>query len=87
MDDNQHAASTSVPTINPTTHCRSSDVSEHWNILLFTWAGKSFNLEIADSDRVFDLKVALHALTKVPSDRQKILGLVKGKLPPDQSRM
>jgi len=67
--------------------CHSNDVPEHWNKLLFTWAGKSFNLEIADSDRVFDLKVALHALTNVPSDRQKILGLVKGKLPPDQNRI
>lgn len=27
------------------------------------------------------------SLTKVPPERQKILGLVKGKLPPDQERM
>jgi hypothetical protein len=39
------------------------------------------------SDRVFDLKAALHNLTKVPPERQKILGLVKGRLPPDQGRM
>ena len=37
--------------------------------------------------RVFDLKVALRELTTVPEERQKILGLVKGKLPPDQERM
>jgi len=37
--------------------------------------------------RVFDLKAALHYLTRVPPERQKILGLVKGKLPPDQDRM
>ena len=34
---------------------------------------------------MFDLKSALHDLTKVPAERQKILGLVKGKLPPDQA--
>ena len=37
--------------------------------------------------RVFDLKIALRELTTVPEERQKILGLVKGKLPPDQVRM
>jgi hypothetical protein len=37
--------------------------------------------------RVFDLKVSLQKLTRVPPERQKILGLVKGKLPPDQARM
>lgn len=36
---------------------------------------------------MFDLKVALRDLTTVPEERQKILGLVKGKLPPDQERM
>ena len=34
---------------------------------------------------VFDLKGLLYSLTNVPSERQKILGLVKGKLPPDGS--
>lgn len=37
------------------------------------------------SFRVFDLKTSLHDLTKVPIERQKILGLVKGKLPADQA--
>jgi ubiquitin-like domain-containing CTD phosphatase 1 len=36
---------------------------------------------------VFDLKALLQSLTDVPPERQKILGLVKGKLPPDQDRM
>ncbi|KAG5647319.1 hypothetical protein DXG03_000857 [Asterophora parasitica] len=36
---------------------------------------------------VFDLKAVIHSLTKVPPERQKILGLVKGKLPPDQDRI
>jgi hypothetical protein len=36
---------------------------------------------------VFDLKVALYSLTDVPPERQKILGLVKGKIPPDEVTM
>jgi ubiquitin-like domain-containing CTD phosphatase 1 len=36
---------------------------------------------------VFDLKAQLQALTRVPPERQKILGFVKGKLPPEQERM
>jgi len=44
-------------------------------------------LDIAESDRVYDLKAALRELTNVPEERQKILGLVKGKLPPDQERI
>ncbi|KIM86178.1 hypothetical protein PILCRDRAFT_816102 [Piloderma croceum F 1598] len=61
--------------------------SERWIQLMFTWAGKPFTLDIAESDRVFDLKAALQSLTDIPPERQKILGLVKGKLPPDQERV
>ncbi|RXW22313.1 hypothetical protein EST38_g3536 [Candolleomyces aberdarensis] len=61
--------------------------ADRWVDLQFTWAGKAFKLTIADSDRVFDLKTSLRDLTKVPIERQKILGLVKGKLPPDQARV
>ncbi|KAG6854719.1 hypothetical protein C0991_002432 [Blastosporella zonata] len=60
---------------------------ERWLQLQFIWSAKSFKLDIADSDRVFDLKAAIHNLTRVPPERQKILGLVKGKLPPDQDRI
>jgi len=61
--------------------------AEKWFKLTFTWSGKPFALELAESDRVFDLKAALMSLTNVPPERQKILGLVKGKLPPDQDRI
>lgn len=37
--------------------------------------------------RVYDLKVMLFSQTNVPPERQKILGLVKGKLPPEDARM
>lgn len=33
------------------------------------------------------MKAALMSLTDVPPERQKILGLVKGKLPDDDGRM
>ncbi|TFY71885.1 hypothetical protein EVG20_g1136 [Dentipellis fragilis] len=62
-------------------------VEEQWIHLAFSWAGKPYTLDIAESDRVFDLKAALFSLTNVPPDRQKILGLVKGKLPPEEERI
>ncbi|CCM03624.1 uncharacterized protein FIBRA_05768 [Fibroporia radiculosa] len=61
--------------------------SERWIHLLFTWSGKPFSIDVAESDRVYDLKGALQSLTDVPPERQKILGLVKGKLPPDEERV
>ncbi|KAH6918444.1 ubiquitin family proteint [Coprinopsis sp. MPI-PUGE-AT-0042] len=57
--------------------------ADRWIQLQFTWAGKPFTLKIAETDRVYDLKTSLVDLTTVPVERQKILGLVKGKLPPD----
>lgn len=76
--------------------------------VVYTWSGKTFKLDIAESDRsvgfyhcskgsrqshaydfsrVFDLKTALQEQTNVPPERQKILGLVKGKLPDDEVTM
>ncbi|TRM59287.1 HAD-like domain-containing protein [Schizophyllum amplum] len=49
--------------------------------LPFTWSGKPYSVEVAQNDRVIDLQYALQKLTRVPPARQKILGLVKGKLP------
>ncbi|KAI0747447.1 HAD IIID h [Irpex lacteus] len=60
------------------------EIEEQYTQLSFTWSGKAYQLDIAGSDRVFDLKVALYSLTNVPPVRQKILGLVKGKLPSDE---
>lgn len=58
---------------------------ENWIKLKFTHSGKEYTVDLADSDRVFDLKALLDKLTTVPPERQKIIGLVKGKLPPDQA--
>ncbi|KAI0032824.1 HAD-like domain-containing protein [Vararia minispora EC-137] len=63
------------------------EVQEIWVHLVFTWSGKLFTLDIAESDRVHDLKAVLFSLTNVPPERQKILGLVKGKLPPEDARI
>ncbi|KAH9945837.1 HAD IIID h [Epithele typhae] len=60
---------------------------EKWVHLQFSWSGQSFTLDVAESDMVFDLKAALMSLTNVPPERQKILGLVKGKLPNDSARV
>ncbi|KAI0317471.1 HAD subfamily IIID h [Amylostereum chailletii] len=60
---------------------------ERWIHLLFSWSGKPHKLDIADTDRVFDLKAMLFSMTNVPPERQKILGLVKGKLPPEDVRI
>lgn len=58
-----------------------------WIPLKFTWSSKEYTVSIAESDRVLDLKDKLFALTRVPNERQKILGLVKGKLPDDFVRV
>ncbi|GAW00231.1 HAD subfamily IIID h [Lentinula edodes] len=80
-------ASESEVTQSTTEFSQVTQSPERWVTLQLTWAGKPFSLDIADSDRVLDLKTALHDLTRVPPERQKILGLVKGKLPPDQGRI
>ncbi|KAG7558286.1 hypothetical protein FFLO_02756 [Filobasidium floriforme] len=53
-------------------------------VLNFTWAGKPFQLELRGTDRVYDLKSAVQSETAVPPERQKYIGLVKGKLPGDE---
>ncbi|KAL5636496.1 hypothetical protein ACGC1H_000452 [Rhizoctonia solani] len=55
--------------------------------LKFTWNSKEHTVSVAESDCVLDLKDKLFGLTRVPNERQKILGLVKGKLPDDSVRI
>ncbi|KAJ6525503.1 HAD subfamily IIID h [Mycena vulgaris] len=79
---------TIIQASSSTTEITQEGKPERWIDLQFTWAGKAFTLSIAESDRVFDFKATLQNLTKVPPERQKILGLTKGnKLPPDQGRI
>ena len=42
---------------------------------------------ISVATSVLDLKDKLYSITNVPLDRQKIIGLVKGKLPSDECTM
>lgn len=41
------------------------------------------SLKLSTTDTVSDLKAVLFSLTDVPPQRQKLMGLAKGKLPPD----
>ncbi|KAL0568077.1 hypothetical protein V5O48_013921 [Marasmius crinis-equi] len=85
--DGSSVIETEAEVARSTTHLNAVGEEERWVTLQFSWSGKPYSLDIADSDRVFDLKTAIHDLTRVPPERQKILGLVKGKLPPDQGRI
>ncbi|KZT09786.1 HAD IIID h [Laetiporus sulphureus 93-53] len=84
-EDGEKDGQNTVVTAIVDSHPEADD--ERWIHLLFTWSGKPFTLDIAESDRVYDLKALLQSLTDVPPERQKILGLVKGKLPPDEERI
>jgi len=80
-------STTTVTTLQRDVTNDRESISEKWISLSFTWSGRSFTLQIADSDRIFDLKAVLFSMTDVPPERQKILGLVKGRLPADDGRI
>ncbi|KDE08451.1 hypothetical protein MVLG_01233 [Microbotryum lychnidis-dioicae p1A1 Lamole] len=58
--------------------------SEVVYILIMGWKGKKYDLTVVESDTVGDLKLTISTMTSVPPERQKIVGLVKGKLPSDE---
>ncbi|CEH17310.1 TFIIF-interacting CTD phosphatase, including NLI-interacting factor (involved in RNA polymerase II regulation) [Ceraceosorus bombacis] len=48
--------------------------------------GKTFhNVRLAEDDSVLELKMIIFSLTDVPPERQKLLGLTRGKLPIDEA--
>jgi len=52
------------------------------------WQGRELDLSpLGRSDRVSDLKRLLQDETSVPATRQKLMGLVKGKLPSDDTTL
>ncbi|KAJ9091434.1 hypothetical protein QFC21_007224 [Naganishia friedmannii] len=53
--------------------------------LRMTWAGQGFDLRVQGSDRLYDFKAMIYSLTAVPPDRQKLIGLVRGKIPGDET--
>ncbi|GAA95573.1 uncharacterized protein L969DRAFT_101676 [Mixia osmundae IAM 14324] len=52
--------------------------------LKMTHAGTRYELSVCETDTIYDLKLFCYSLTNVPPERQKIIGLVKGKLPSDE---
>jgi len=79
--------SDSISTDSCTETLAAATLEDVWITLKFTWSAKEYTVTIAESDRVLDLKDKLFATTNVPNERQKILGLVKGKLPDDYVRV
>ncbi|GAA6036906.1 hypothetical protein JCM8097_006347 [Rhodosporidiobolus ruineniae] len=55
--------------------------------LVMSFRGKKTEVSIVESDTVGDLKQLLWSLTSVPPDRQKLVGLVRGKLPGDEEEV
>jgi ubiquitin-like domain-containing CTD phosphatase 1 len=55
--------------------------------LICNWKGQKLDVNVVASDTVGDLKALLWSLTSVPVERQKIVGLVKGKLPGDEAEV
>ncbi|KPV78410.1 uncharacterized protein RHOBADRAFT_33090 [Rhodotorula graminis WP1] len=55
--------------------------------LVFSWRGQKQAITVQELDTVGDLKMLLWSLTSVPPERQKIVGLVKGKLPGDEQEV
>lgn len=62
-------------------------MSSEVSIIMFKtkFQGKSLELPLDTTCRVGDLKRLLQDETSVPVSRQKLIGLVKGKLPPDET--
>lgn len=55
--------------------------------LVCSWKGQKLDVTVVESDTVGDLKATLWSLTSVPPQRQKLVGLVKGKLPGDEAEV
>ncbi|BGP21677.1 hypothetical protein JCM10295v2_000552 [Rhodotorula toruloides] len=52
--------------------------------LVLNFRGNKQEVKVVESDTVGDLKQLLWSLTSVPPERQKLVGLTKGKLPGDE---
>jgi ubiquitin-like domain-containing CTD phosphatase 1 len=50
-----------------------------------SWKGKKHILQVNGDSTIADLKEMLCEITLVLPEKQKLLGLVKGKLPPDDT--
>jgi len=93
MDDTQAVASTSTAT-GPGGAASEEDGSAQdipdqiVEIILdlrYRWSGSIYEISVAESDTVGDLKALIFSQTTIPVERQKILSLTKGKLPDDET--
>lgn len=57
---------------------------EPWKFKM-TWSGKVIEFELEGDDRLYDLKGIIYSLISVSPERQKLIGLTKGKLPGDET--
>ncbi|KAI8901169.1 HAD-like domain-containing protein [Globomyces pollinis-pini] len=55
--------------------------------LLVSWNGNKYKLAINNDSNIGELKEYLRDVTEVLPERQKLIGLVKGKLPPDSTKL
>ncbi|KAL7753484.1 hypothetical protein RI367_001259 [Sorochytrium milnesiophthora] len=55
--------------------------------LTATWSGKKLAIAVPPASTVLDLKMILFSLTNVAPVRQKLVGLVRGKLPDDATEL
>ncbi|KAM0793299.1 hypothetical protein ACM66B_000759 [Microbotryomycetes sp. NB124-2] len=53
-------------------------------MLICSWRGQQLPIQVAETDCLGDVKASLWSLTGVAPDRQKLVGLVKGKLPGEE---
>ncbi|GAA5980083.1 hypothetical protein JCM10908_001528 [Rhodotorula pacifica] len=68
-------------------HLDASLPSELIYSLVLNWRGNKQQVSVVESDTIGDLKAVLFSLTNVPPERQKIVGLAKGKLPGDEQEV
>ncbi|KAK4057984.1 hypothetical protein OIO90_000723 [Microbotryomycetes sp. JL221] len=52
--------------------------------LMCSWRGEQLPVQVVETDCLGDVKATLWSLTSVAPERQKLVGLVKGKLPGDE---
>ncbi|KAI9009535.1 HAD-like domain-containing protein [Gaertneriomyces semiglobifer] len=69
--------------IESTTVISEGNVTEETIELTISWSGNTYPISVPQSSTIRHLKENIAALTDVRPERQKLLGLVKGKVPAD----
>ena len=53
--------------------------------IVASWKGQKIQLKVACSETIHDLKMQLQILTNIPTNRLKLIGLVRGNIPNDNT--